>query len=259
MDASVKLILHRGNTIYDGIIVTVASAIKHEQNVRNGNDENKGGSPAKRIAINRKRYDARFVSAYVETLTSSRTYRESALKRLLRYVACKLSEKTNEGTIFFRLRTPQRQFLDYKWNERMTRMASERREVDHAMSWLSTLGGAFSALGEEFQHCAKMAGRISVRQFELALRLGDPLLVARCKLYAALSLIQQGQLEIPKKIVRNIYRFSIEQNDVRLQNMCHGIWAKLKYCHRLRKERRRRTVLHVHDDRTSHRPRYISR
>lgn len=32
-------------------------------------------------------------------------------------------------------------------------MAIERREVDHAMSWLSTLGGAFSALGEEFQHC----------------------------------------------------------------------------------------------------------
>lgn len=29
----------------------------------------------------------------------------------------------------------------------------ERREVDHAMSWLSTLGGAFSALGEEFQYC----------------------------------------------------------------------------------------------------------
>lgn len=32
-------------------------------------------------------------------------------------------------------------------------MALERREVEHAMSWLSTLGGAFSALGEEFQHC----------------------------------------------------------------------------------------------------------
>ena len=32
-------------------------------------------------------------------------------------------------------------------------MVVERQEVDHAMSWLSTLGGAFSALGEEFDHC----------------------------------------------------------------------------------------------------------
>lgn len=29
----------------------------------------------------------------------------------------------------------------------------ERSEADHAMSWLSTLGGAFSALGENFEHC----------------------------------------------------------------------------------------------------------
>lgn len=38
-------------------------------------------------------------------------------------------------------------------NQRITQIAMERREVDHAMSWLSTLGGAFSALGEEFQYC----------------------------------------------------------------------------------------------------------
>ena len=37
--------------------------------------------------------------------------------------------------------------------KRMERLALERRELDTAMSWLSTLGGAFSALGEEFQHC----------------------------------------------------------------------------------------------------------
>lgn len=38
-------------------------------------------------------------------------------------------------------------------NQKITQIAMERREVDHAMSWLSTLGGAFSALGEEFQYC----------------------------------------------------------------------------------------------------------
>jgi len=29
----------------------------------------------------------------------------------------------------------------------------ERKEADEAMCWLSTMGGAFSALGEDFEHC----------------------------------------------------------------------------------------------------------
>ncbi|XP_017890899.1 uncharacterized protein LOC108631464 [Ceratina calcarata] len=254
MDNSVKLIVHRGSTIFDCVVVTIHSVIRHEQKVRNDSEcqrhvsESKAGAQVRKISINKKRFNAYFVSAYVGTLANSKTYRKSAFERLLQYISCKLSERTtttattNVGVIFMKLRTPQRQFLDYKWNEKMAQMAVERREVDHAMSWLSTLGGAFSALGEEFQYCAEMAGRISVKQFELALRLGDPLLVARCKLYAALSLIQQGHLEIPKKVVRSTYRFSIDQNDVRLRNMCHGIWAKLTYCHKMRKERRKRPV-----------------
>ena len=35
----------------------------------------------------------------------------------------------------------------------MAHMVLERCEVEHAMSWLSTLGGAFSALGENVEHC----------------------------------------------------------------------------------------------------------
>lgn len=76
-----------------------------------------------------------------------------------------------------------------------------------------------------------------MKQFELALRLGDPLLVARCKLYAALSLIQQGQLKTPIKLVRSIYKFAINENDIRLQNMCQGVWAKLSYCYKMQKKR----------------------
>lgn len=35
-------------------------------------------------------------------------------------------------------------------------MANERKEIDHAMSWLSTLGGAFSALGDRFDSCVSV-------------------------------------------------------------------------------------------------------
>ncbi|XP_046473910.1 uncharacterized protein F58A4.6 isoform X2 [Neodiprion pinetum] len=124
-------------------------------------------------------------------------------------------------------------------NERITQMALERRELDHAMSWLSTLGGGFSALGETFEHCAEMAGKISVRQLQLALRLGDALLVARCKLWAALSLLQRGYLRVSKNIVRETYRLSIDKKDIRLQNMCKGVWAKLQYTYKVKRQLRK--------------------
>lgn len=38
-------------------------------------------------------------------------------------------------------------------NKILMQIIREKQEADCAMSWLSTLGGAFSALGEEFEHC----------------------------------------------------------------------------------------------------------
>ncbi|XP_075219505.1 uncharacterized protein F58A4.6 isoform X2 [Lycorma delicatula] len=127
-------------------------------------------------------------------------------------------------------------------NERLETMCLERRELDHAMSWLSTLGGAFSALGEKYEHFAYMAGRTSVEQFRLAIRLGDDLIVARCKLYYALSLIQRGYLSPARKIVKQQY--DLAKNSVvvdnRLVRMCLGIWAKLKYEYAERRNKKNR-------------------
>ncbi|KZC07207.1 PREDICTED: uncharacterized protein LOC107185435 [Dufourea novaeangliae] len=244
MDDSIKLIIHKGTTIFDSFIITSSSVIRYNQKVKERKitdqiDPNVNRYNGHRIEkINKICFNknAYFVSAYVVTLMNSRTYRTAALNTLLQYLAHRVPDKIHSKIILMKLCTPKKQFLDYNWNTRITQMILERIDVDHTMSWLSTLGGAFSALGEEFQYCAEIAGKISVKQFDLALRLGDPLLVARCKLYAALSLIQQGQLKVPKKLVRNIYTFSITKHDVRLQNMCQGIWAKLKYCYKKRKE-----------------------
>ena len=57
---------------------------------------------------------------------------------------------------------------------------------------------------------AKVAGNISVEQFKLAMRLGDPQLVARCYLYAALSLLQQGFYRNTKKMVQKIFKFAVD-------------------------------------------------
>ena len=87
---------------------------------------------------------------------------------------------------------------------------------------------------------AEIAGRISVQQFRIALHLGDPLTVARCKLYLALSLVQTGHLVSARCIVEQQYRLACSAPvlDTRLISMCLGIWAKLKYdYHKRRKER----------------------
>lgn len=104
-------------------------------------------------------------------------------------------------------------------------------ELDHALSWLSTLGGAFSALGDYFSNCAVMAGKISFHQLKLAMRLGDPTVASRCRLYFSLSLIQRGYFKVAKKIIQKEYvaAKSAVVIDTRLIKMCLGIWAKLKY------------------------------
>lgn len=88
-----------------------------------------------------------------------------------------------------------------------------------------------------------MAGKISVRQFELAMRLDNPLLVARCKLYAALSLIQCGHFTTPKYMIQRIYKFALREKDERLQNMCQGVWAKLQYSYKQYKQHKKSMLL----------------
>ncbi|BES98584.1 Hypothetical protein NTJ_11400 [Nesidiocoris tenuis] len=111
------------------------------------------------------------------------------------------------------------------------RSAQERRELDCAMAFFSTLGGAFSALGDSQVDCAVIAGKISAQQFRLAMRLGDPFLQSRCRLYMALSLIQLKKFKLAKRLVLNEYRFAKSNaiQDSRLVSMCLGIWAKLRY------------------------------
>lgn len=252
--ASVNLIVYRDNTVFDSVTVTYDAVIFHavtKYNLKVKTPENsddtslKENRPINFLSLRKKGYNAYFVSAYIFTMKNSDVYRTAALKWLLKFSHYERGDTEPVDAVLIKLRTPKKQFLDYQWNEKLTRIILERREVNHAMSWLSTLGGAFSALGEEFHHCAKMAGRISIKQFELALRLGDPLLVARCKLYAALSLIQRGQLSIPRDIVKNVYKQAIAQSDTRLQNMCLGIWAKLKYCYEIKKQRKRKAYINT--------------
>uniref|UniRef100_A0A1Q3FFW7 Uncharacterized protein n=1 Tax=Culex tarsalis TaxID=7177 RepID=A0A1Q3FFW7_CULTA len=146
---------------------------------------------------------------------------------------------TEHQKLAVKLHPPSREPIDYKWGERANRMIWERIELDEMMSWLSTLGGAFSALGDYKLACADVAGKISLQQMKFALRLGEPSLIARCRLYMAISLIQKYQFGAAKRIVQQIYRTEKHHSepDTRLLKMCLGIWSKLSYEYELYQKR----------------------
>ena len=108
-------------------------------------------------------------------------------------------------------------------------------EQDDALHWLSTLGGAFSNLGERRPEFALEAGRNARKQLLVGFSSGDVSLVARCQLFIAHSLIQLGQLRTAGRIVRSVWRschsspLSNLAISSKLANMCRGIWSRLKY------------------------------
>ncbi|KAI4454908.1 hypothetical protein MML48_9g00002217 [Holotrichia oblita] len=136
------------------------------------------------------------------------------------------------NTILFDLQNTTDQIIDYKWNEILNYLVREKCELEHALSWLSTLGGAFSALGDYFASSA-LVGKISYHQLVLAIRMGDPTIASRCKLYFSLSLIQRHKFKLARKIIEA--EFQECKNavilDTRLVKMCLGIWSKLQYEH----------------------------
>ncbi|XP_071510717.1 uncharacterized protein F58A4.6-like [Diadema antillarum] len=134
---------------------------------------------------------------------------------------------------------------DIRWSKRMLPLWLVRMTMDDAFSWLSTLGGAFSALGDDFQHFADKAGNVSLHQMKLAFQMGDPILQARCKVYIAQSLLQKGFIRQAMAIIRQQYRYALslgEHTDVRLINMCRGVWSIIQYTHMRRKECRNKGV-----------------
>lgn len=94
--------------------------------------------------------------------------------------------------------------------------------------WLSFI---ISPLFSSCAWQAQVAGKISVQQLNLGLRLGDPHLQSRCKLFYSISLIQTGHLRAAKYIIRQQYCFALKERekDIRLVRMCKGIWLRLQY------------------------------
>uniref|UniRef100_A0A0P4W7F9 Uncharacterized protein n=1 Tax=Scylla olivacea TaxID=85551 RepID=A0A0P4W7F9_SCYOL len=179
-----------------------------------------------------------FFAAFLRELQKSLVYRLSVVEQWTcvwrkRYEKTSSSDNRAGAVIQVKLHNSLPHVLDYAWGERMCQCVVERQQLDIMMSWLSTLGGACSALGDHLVDFAERAGAISVKQLEIALRLGDPNMASRCKLYAAISLIQKCRFKLAARIVKQEYLWALsvlpEARDIRLVKMCQGIWTKLRH------------------------------
>lgn len=120
--------------------------------------------------------------------------------------------------------------IDYKFCDLVSRKLLESIEREDALHWLSTLGGAFSNLGEHSVVFAKKAGDNAFRQMRILIQAGDPSMMYHCWIFMSMSLMQQKRLRASRKVLEWIYeRQKSPTGDPRVVKMCLGCWARLKY------------------------------
>lgn len=125
MDECERLIVYKGNAMFDDVIVKLQNVSrcdgvsKSEFKAFTGdNAENECNNTVKPIYLCTRGLNAYFVSAYITTLSKSYVYRKNAMSVLRKFQGT--SDKPIDGErhvqiIFLKLKTPRKQFLDYKW------------------------------------------------------------------------------------------------------------------------------------------------
>ena len=115
-------------------------------------------------------------------------------------------------------------------------------ELEDALNWLSTLGGAYSNLGDHSREFAVLAGENATKQMNILLRYSDavnPSILCKCWLFVAMSLMQVKRLKKCRVILVNIHRYYNENSefiDDKIFKMTLGIYARLKHIWLLNKK-----------------------
>eukprot|EP00092_Neocalanus_flemingeri_P045139 GFUD01050299.1.p1 GENE.GFUD01050299.1~~GFUD01050299.1.p1 ORF type:complete len:245 (-),score=79.11 GFUD01050299.1:90-824(-) len=166
-------------------------------------------------------------SLFSHLLNSSSSYRDSVLNfwtspSLPRLLTIHI---TNNTTLY----------MDYTGCRMAQSLLWEMIELEDALHWLSTLGGAFSNLGEHNPQFAVRAGTNAMKQLVVSLRCGDQTVVMKCWLFIGQSLTQQGQFCQAARVVRWVWRcchqppLALVSCTSKLLNMCRGVWARLRH------------------------------
>ena len=149
----------------------------------------------------------------------------------------------NISRLFIAPSSERQEFLDHIGCHMTSALLWKVIEQDDALHWLSTLGGAFSNLGEKDQQFALRAGLNAFKQMLVGNSCGDLTVVAKCQLFIGHSELQLGQLRSAASRVRSVWRLchspplsKIAATD-KLVTMCRGVWSRIKYERMLRTEK----------------------
>ncbi|OTF69840.1 hypothetical protein BLA29_003034 [Euroglyphus maynei] len=111
-------------------------------------------------------------------------------------------------------------------------------ELEESLSWLSTLGGAYSSLGDRNPRFAHEAETISWKQMQLSLIFGDPNLICRCLIYLSHSWCQQGRRHNAIRLIRHylyplLTRLKSNDNSDRIvRRMYQALCFRIRYIYK---------------------------
>jgi len=109
-----------------------------------------GGSCQERKSLRR-------LSIRVDAINGNYYLREFLQQKEL---AQSLRSKHGVQLVWLSFEPPETETIDYRFADMLAHTLWEHIEVEHLMSWLSTLGGGFSALGEQFERCVSFPGSL---------------------------------------------------------------------------------------------------
>lgn len=163
---------------------------------------------------------------FCDLLRSSQSYQKSCLKFWTENNQCsRLRIKFSDNI----------EVVDYHGCLLASVLLWQMIELEDALHWLSTLGGAFSNLGEHDHQFAVRAGSNAMKQLMVAMKFGDKTVVVKCWLFIGQSLLQQKKYKQSAEVLRSVWEicnrppfYSLSSTE-KLRNMCKGVWARLKH------------------------------
>jgi len=121
--------------------------------------------------------------------------------------------------------------IDHSWSKKILELVGNKAKLLESFSWLSTVGGGFSALGERDSKFSLRAGTLSLgQQLQLAELLGDQRLEVMCHLFAALAALQLDNKQFCINYVRRVIlplMKKLPYKDPILWNMLKHIFFRL--------------------------------
>lgn len=142
------------------------------------------------------------------------------------------NEDNNEPNSYHhqRLYKPK-SLIDYSWSRKILELVGNKAKLVESFSWLSTVGGGFSALGEKDSNFSMRAGSLSLgQQLHLAEQLGDDRLKVMCHLFAALAALQLENKLFCYNYMRRVavpLLLALPYRDPILMNMVKHIFFRL--------------------------------